>query len=580
VLEDPAATGGAPRGPRALAHGLSVVAVVVALAAGTVLRAWLLTHVPLFGDEAVIGLMAQHIQHGDTTAFIWGQDYGGAEPYLVAGVFSVFGSSPMALNIVPAILAALAAVLSGAVAYELTGRPRLAWLGGALVWVWPYAALWNSVRENGFRGVALVCGLATVLCALRLWRGRRTVSTYAVLGLAAGVGWWASPEMIYFVVPVGVILVGCWVRLRDPGGFRSAPWRPGPVVLVAVGAVVGALPWLYANVNSGFATLRRSNIPSAPGEGYTARLSIFFHDTLPLQLGLRSLFTGAWIGSQTLGLMAYGLLALLLVAAVVEICRSLRTGRRAVPAVGLAAGLVVLPFLFAAFPSSWYWLDGRYGGYLAPFIMLVALAAVAGPPVVVPDPAAARRGRHAAGTVDTGRAGALRSRQSVAVLIGSSVVVLAALALTGAGAQVASGAPVSHPVAFFKGWGDPNAEGRAVVAAMAADHITVAYGDYWTAYVLDFLGPHTVVVSPSPLDVDRWPAEQATVARDPHAAWLFFAPGQEDEATGVFSNPERGPGTYTEASFLQLLKSQGIAARVVHLGVLDAVVAARPVTLP
>ncbi len=41
-----------------------------------------------------------------------------------------------------------------------------------MVWVWPYAAIWNSVREIGFRGATLCCGLVLVLCALRVHQHR------------------------------------------------------------------------------------------------------------------------------------------------------------------------------------------------------------------------------------------------------------------------------------------------------------------------------------------------------------------------------------------------------------------------
>ena len=78
----------------------------------------------------------------------------------------------------------------------------------------------------------------------------------------------------------------------------------------------------------------------------------------------------------------------------------------------------------------------------------------------------------------------------------------------------------------------------------------------------------------------RWPATAAAVGSAPDPAWLFFAPNRLTQATEAFSNPEPGPGNYTEAQFTGLLTGRGVAYRVVHLGVLDAVVPARRVTLP
>jgi hypothetical protein len=158
----------------------------------------------------------------------------------------------------------------------------------------------------------------------------------------------------------------------------------------------------------------------------------------------------------------------------------------------------------------------------------------------------------------------------------------AALALASAGlvtgaistvatAHESAGVP-THPRAFFSGWSDPNAAAHHVVRALAAHHIHDAYGDYWTAYTLDFLAPTTVTVSPSPLDVRRSAALAHAVARSPRPAWLFFAPGDEAVAAGAFSNPQPGPGGYTQARFIAYLTAHGDRYRVIPLGVLNAVV--------
>ena len=115
---------------------------------------------------------------------------------------------------------------------------------------------------------------------------------------------------------------------------------------------------------------------------------------------------------------------------------------------------------------------------------------------------------------------------------------------------------------------------------MAAHHLTDAFGDYWTSYDLEFIGQGRVSVSPSVLDVDRWPALAARVAASPDPAWLFFAPSRTAAAGAAFSNPQPGPGPYTEETFEMRLTEAGIGYRVIHLGVLDAVVPSRRVVVP
>jgi predicted membrane-bound mannosyltransferase len=90
------------RSPLAIAAPFAVV-VAIAVCYGIALRLWLLFHLPLFGDEAVVGLMAKRINGGHLSVFYWGQSYGGAEPYLAALLLRVGGSSSVSLNLTAAV---------------------------------------------------------------------------------------------------------------------------------------------------------------------------------------------------------------------------------------------------------------------------------------------------------------------------------------------------------------------------------------------------------------------------------------------------------------------------------------------
>ncbi len=558
-----------------------VLVVVVAALFGLVLRTWLLAHLVLFGDEAVVGLMSQAIVAGHPTTFYWGQHYGGVEPYVVSALFK-FSDGPLALNASAALLAGVATFLVAGIVKETTGNGRLAALAGALAWVWPYAAVWNSVREIGFRGATLCCGLVLVLCALKIHRGRSGPVSFVVLGVAAGLGWWASPEIVYFALPTAVLLVASWRRLFGdldrPGGLQLAP-----VFLAVGGAVVGALPWIYTNARSDFASLRPGVIPPATVD-YGGRLSVFFHDVLPMQLGVRAVPGGNWVGGNRVGPVLYAVAVVLVLAALARIALvSVGAGRRAAPLFAPALGVMAFPFLYSAFPTASAWVDGRYGVYLAPLIVVMMAAALAGPalvPAVVPDGG----GLHSPSSYSDGVPRSPRGPRRRTVvgplgLVGASLLVLASGATTAAAAHLGAGVPL-NPAHLLSGWSDPDAPARQVVASMQAQHIDDAYGDYWTSYVLDFLAPGRVAVSPSPADFDRWPVLAARVAASPRPAWLFFAPGESAQAAQVFANPSPGPGGYTQAAFEALLHAQGVPYRVVHLGVLDAVLPAGKVTFP
>jgi hypothetical protein len=561
-----------------------------ALVVGLLERIWILFHLPLFSDEAVVGLAARQIEGGHFSAFYPGQNYGGVEPYVVAVALRVADNSPGALNAAPAVLAALAAVLAGAIVRRLSQSLALGVLAGALVWAWPYAAVWNSVREIGFRGVVLCCGLAVLLCVARVADGERDIVTFLVMGLATGVGWWASPEIVYFLAPAAFWLLGAvmtpgpWTR---PAGRRAERrWARKPVLkrvlVVALGAVVGSLPWLYDNLQTGFASLRSGSLPPTPGEGYGARLSVFFHEVLPMQLGFKALESGSWIGGDVLGRALYVVVLLGLLVTLVSQLARLRFGPRGLAKCSLGIGVVLFPFLYAAIPTSWFWNDGRYGVFFPPLVALMVFGELAH--------RRASRGvaQVADATVPTSPGERVESAMPApgarmpiraSILVASALVVGAGV-LTAAGASASSSMPVTSPSAFFDGWHDPNASIRSVISAMTSHHIREAYSDYWTAYVLDFLAPARVEVSPSTKDVIRFPALSESVARSADPAWLFDAPSRQAQAEAVFQNPELGPGEYDEAAFLSLLQSRHVSYRVVHLGVLDAVIPSRKVALP
>jgi hypothetical protein len=164
------------------------------------------------------------------------------------------------------------------------------------------------------------------------------------------------------------------------------------------------------------------------------------------------------------------------------------------------------------------------------------------------------------------------------VLVAASVGLVAGGILTVFTAR--AGDVPADPRTFFGGWRDPEGPVRQVATTMEGHGLGDAYGTYWTAYVLDYLAPGHLVVSPSPLDFGRWPSAARQVASAGHPAWLFYAPAHLAAAESAFANPETGPGNYTEAQFESLLSGRHVPYKVVHLGVLDAVVPAERVTLP
>ena len=526
----------------AIVTWLLVAACVVV---GAALRAWYLFHHPITSDEAIGGLMAQQALHGHFTAFYWGQSYGGVEPYLIALQYKVFGFTASLLGGVATVLAIGSGLVTWRIARRLVSDGALAALAGAVAWAIPTSAMSSSTYEWGFRGVALLCGLLLVLLSLRVTDGHQRARDFVVLGLVAGVGWWSSPEIVYFVLPAAVLLVQSF--RADPATAKGARW----VRLLLIGAAaacIGALPWLWANLRSGFASFNQTAYADAPG--YTERLRLFFHYSVGMLFSLRATGSGAWLLWRPLSvLLLIGFLGSLAVAVV--LC--LRRGGRSL---AIALGVLAFPLLVAYSPASWFWQDGRYVGYVVPLFVLVLVFGCAD----LAGRLRAGRPERDAGTRALGRL--------LAVGLATALVVL----------SVANFAVFGNPhQSFFANLGDPNRPTQNSVATLESAGVRDGYADYWVAYRLDFLSGGKLQLTVVGTDPDRWAALNQKVATGGPPAWIFVPPNAT--ALGQFTGTPQivGPAGISEAQFIGDLQRLGIGYRTVNAGLVHAVVPDRAV---
>jgi hypothetical protein len=432
---------------------VAAVTAIVAVVVGIVLRIAVLRSRlgPVDADEAVVGLMARDLLHGHVQAFYWGQAYGGIhEQVVVAMLLLVRTPGWLAMELAPIGWAAAAVLVWRIGRRVLGGGEPAAMLAGAFTWVSSGAFVWLSTKERGFYGATLVIGLAALLFALRLV-DRPTRRDAAALGLAVGTGWYASPQVTYLAVPAALVVIAALARRDGLTPTRGAVLAQLP--LVAAGAVVGALPWIAANVHSGFASLHLA--ATVPHTTYADRLTIFFRHALPIATGLKVPFTLRWIGPAARPAYAFFLVTLAAVA-VVAIVRSGRRGGNTTWAI--AIGLLAYPFVYAAFPTSYYFGDPRYLYLLWPLVALLAVDASCRAHVV---------------------AGALT------VLVAA---VVAAVTLQRMASLPWTPDQATHDIA-------PLAIGPAA-DALERHHDHLVYADYWLSYRLTFATDRHVVAAP------------------------------------------------------------------------------------
>ena len=490
-------------------YALAIVCGIL-IVLGVLLRVWLLGNAPMNSDEATAGLVAHQIAHGHTYAFYWGQSYGSVEPYVVALNFLAFGQSPFILNATPALLALVGSVLVWRIGLRLF-QPAAAVVAAVLSWIWSESSLWNSTREYGLHEVTMVLGLVLLLAGLRILQKARDEEAdrlfdWVVIGAAGGLGFWASPEIVYFVVPAALTAA---LSLRRQSLIDAAT-RVG----LAVGAAfIGVMPWIWATV-----TRRGSGIPPSPVT-YFSRLGTFFSHVLPMILGLRVEGVGLWEGGHVFGTIAYAFVVVLVLSGAVLLVIRQRD------AWILVLTLAMYPFLYAAFPTSWFWNDGRYGLSLTPILSLVI-------------------------------AGGLWQmvRPAVAAWVGA-VLLLLACASTLVAFNDGYGA-IGTPSELTSFTANPNTQVTALADELDRLGISHAYAGYWVANDLTFMSDGRVTALA--LTEGRNPPG-ATNARAKDVAWVFVpdaSVGAVASQTGSASGLQ--PGTLTETQLIGWLNAHGV----------------------
>lgn len=484
---------------------------VLALLLGLLLRLYALGRGTINSDEAVVGLMAQEILHGHFFVFFWAQNYGGTEAYAVAAVFALLGSSAFTLGLTTVLLCAASVAVLWRIGNRMFGSPVGA-VAAIAFWVWPEPYVTYYDHGDGFRWVVLVCGLVVFLTVLRIGDGDGGRLDWLALGLGAGVGWWSSPEIVYFLAPAGVYLLARVVQ-------RRAEVPLGSLALGVVALAVGSLPWWWQNLPHHFDSLAGVPQPPPPGPGgaYWWHLGIFDRYVLPIVLGLRTRGSGEWVAPSNLTPHLVNVVLVVLVGWLLYLAMH---GRAWLLLLFVAA----FPFLYAAQPFTWYWHDARYAIFLAPLLGLVIVSLVC------------EAGMWAMGYTQ------------LAPATMAAIVLVAALGLT---LVAARGEPPYKPVvalpavertSWLSWHTNPNNLPTALADSLVRWHVRDAFSSYWLGYDLAFLSDGRVTVSPAGPDFIRYQPYYRAIAASPTPAWIFVNPALEQEAAVEAGTTALDPG--------------------------------------
>ena len=289
----------------------------------------LATQFVIDADEAIVGLMANHIVQGrEIPVFYYGQHYmGSLEAILVAGVFSLFGSSGWALQSVPYLFAVVITPLMFLLTREIGGRAAAHF--AALLYAIPPAGLlvWSSKARGGFIEVLFLGALALLYACRWLRSERLEVPLILRIGFLLGVGWWVNNQIVYFMAPIGLFMMLKGVRdvfVPDRGDAHTVTVESRSTMFCALryiyGAGVGLVAFLFGSAPYWIYNMQRG-FPSLGMFGFASLADIakqaggLITTALPILLGSKRFWDAApGLGLLSAGyLFVYGFLAALLV---------------------------------------------------------------------------------------------------------------------------------------------------------------------------------------------------------------------------------------------------------------------------
>ena len=473
---------------------LPIGVVLAAVVAGAIQRWWVAAHPigTLTSDGAVIGLMALRLlHHGQLTAYMWGQSYGGSlEAVLTAAVFVVAGAGTGQLLAATALSSALCALALWRACRRIVGEPA-AQIGALAFWVWPASFLWRCLKPGGTYMVGLAIALCAVGALARIRHGEDGWRRCGVAGLWCGLALWSSPMSLDLLVPAALWLIPAVRRL----GRR--------LLAIVAGGIAGGLPVLVFGATHDWSNLHMPGYRADLLSGFPGRFRQFFTIEGPISMGVRVEGSLNWVDGHLGEILAGAGAAAVLATASVVIAG--RAPRCRLPILTLA----LLPVLYSLNPLADNVGQGRYASFAVPMAALLI-------------------------GVGLERAGVLAQR--LEVILGWQ----AGVSPRAHGNDLRSRLVWTAGLAFFCMLGtvglryEPGlalvtfrtpdvampVDDSALQALLATHGVKDAYASYWMAYRVMFeTGGRTQV---APYDFDRYPPIAAAVGASPDPAYLFI----------------------------------------------------------
>lgn len=288
-------------------------------------------------DEAIATLMARDFRNGNFTVFYWGQEYGGSAEVIFLSLIGFLFGDKVAFYLVPTAISVAIGILTWRIAKRQFSR-QLALILGIASTMFPPFVPWIFGRPLVFYGTTVFLSLSCILLASKLIDSGSPRAALLLGGLA-GIAWWSTPQSLFFLIPLSIWLISRKTTRTD---FH---WG-----YVALGFLIGCLPWLVRNIRTGFASI----FESSPASGsLKSRITSQFSDGWPAAFALKSPLDLQWLQSNLLWF--FPILLLLMITGASLLLR--KTSKAGFVMAGVIPIFVVLQTLA---PTGGYVGSGRY----------------------------------------------------------------------------------------------------------------------------------------------------------------------------------------------------------------------------
>ncbi len=216
----------------------SYLPLVFCLLIALVVRAFIIIHTQGFvdGDEALVGIQAEHILRGELPIYFYNQPYmGSLEAYIMAGIFAIAGPSVWALRAEPTLLSLvvvwltwkLASVLADTARLPLQARQWFMTIAALLAAMPPLYDTILELRTLGGYVEIFIFMLLLMLFAIKLTNRRAAGASrrelawrWAGIGFIVGLGLWVNPLISYGILAAAIWISWDWIKVG--AGFIPA----------------------------------------------------------------------------------------------------------------------------------------------------------------------------------------------------------------------------------------------------------------------------------------------------------------------------------------------------------------------